>query len=54
MPYMELQPVGAHCDRAWASPCSASARPGAEGQAGTPFQAGVCLAHGGPILANAQ
>ena len=54
MLYEEPQPVGARRAQAWASPCPASARPGAVGQAGTPFQAGVCLSHGGPILASAQ
>ena len=46
--------MGAHRDRAWASLCPASARPGAVGQAGAPFQAGVVLSHGGTNLASAQ
>ena len=54
MPYAELKPVGARRDQAWPSPCPSSARPGAVGQVGTPFQAGVFLSQGGPILASAQ
>ena len=54
VPYAGLQPVGGHCHRAWTSPCPVSARHGAVGQAGTPFQTGVFLSQGGPILASVQ